>query len=95
MPDSTIDKHSRVVGDARATLTATVKQAYEEQNKSIREIAEDTGRSYGAVHRMLKESGVTIRGRGGQLGRTRKSMTTTEAPTTAEQGDGDLRGKIN
>jgi hypothetical protein len=28
-------------------------------------LAEETGRSYGFVHRMLSESGVTLRGRGG------------------------------
>ncbi|MEE1789384.1 helix-turn-helix domain-containing protein, partial [Streptomyces sp. BE308] len=32
---------------------------------SIRALAEETGRSYGFVHRMLSESGGTLRGRGG------------------------------
>jgi predicted transcriptional regulator len=32
---------------------------------SIRELAGETGRSYGFVHRMLSESGVALRGRGG------------------------------
>lgn len=32
---------------------------------SIRDIAEDHGRSYGFVHRMLGAGGVTLRGRGG------------------------------
>jgi hypothetical protein len=32
---------------------------------SIRSIAADTGRSYGFVHRVLTESGATLRGRGG------------------------------
>ncbi|KOT83082.1 hypothetical protein ADK47_08595 [Streptomyces rimosus subsp. rimosus] len=32
---------------------------------SIRALAEETGRSYGFVHRVLSESGVTLRGRGG------------------------------
>ncbi|HEV8166730.1 MAG TPA: helix-turn-helix domain-containing protein, partial [Actinomycetota bacterium] len=29
------------------------------------ELASETGRSYGFVHRILAESGVTLRGRGG------------------------------
>ena len=33
--------------------------------ESIRALAQSTGRSYGFVHRMLSESGVTLRGRGG------------------------------
>ena len=32
---------------------------------SIRELAASTGRSYGFVHRILSESGATLRGRGG------------------------------
>ncbi|WP_182543088.1 helix-turn-helix domain-containing protein [Halosaccharopolyspora lacisalsi] len=32
---------------------------------SIRRLAESTGRSYGFVHRVLTESGVPLRGRGG------------------------------
>jgi predicted transcriptional regulator len=31
----------------------------------IRAIAEQTGRSYGAIHRMLSDAGVTFRARGG------------------------------
>ena len=37
-------------------------------------MAEETGRSYGFVHRMLSESGVTLRGRGGA---TRGKKTTS------------------
>ena len=32
---------------------------------SIRVLAESSGRSYGFVHRILSESGTTLRGRGG------------------------------
>jgi hypothetical protein len=32
---------------------------------SIRALAEDTGRSYGFIHRILTETGVTLRGGGG------------------------------
>ena len=33
--------------------------------ESIRALAASTGRSYGFIHRILSESGVTLRGRGG------------------------------
>ena len=35
------------------------------QGASIRELAAETGRSYGFIHRVLVESDVTLRGRGG------------------------------
>ncbi|MBK3589504.1 hypothetical protein JHN49_39970, partial [Streptomyces sp. MBT57] len=43
---------------------ADLKKKYD-SGASIRALAEETGRSYGFVHRMLSESGVTLRGRGG------------------------------
>ena len=36
-----------------------------EKGASIRALAESTGRSYGFVHRVLSEAGVTRRSRGG------------------------------
>ncbi|EDY45406.1 helix-turn-helix domain-containing protein [Streptomyces sp. SPB074] len=60
----TLKKGSRVTGAARDTLAADLKKKYD-GGASIRALAEETGRSYGFVHRMLKESGVTLRGRGG------------------------------
>ncbi len=42
----------------------SLKKKYD-SGASIRALAEETGRSYGFVHRMLSESGVTLRGRGG------------------------------
>jgi hypothetical protein len=57
-------KGSRVTGTARERLAADLKKKYS-QGRSIRALAEETGRSYGFVHRMLSESGVTLRGRGG------------------------------
>ena len=35
-----------------------------EKGASVRALAESTGRSYGFVHRVLSETGVTLRGRG-------------------------------
>lgn len=59
----TLKKGSRVTGAARDKLAADLKKY--DAGASIRALAEETGRSYGFVHRMLSESGVTLRGRGG------------------------------
>ena len=40
-------------------------RAYRTAARTIRALAESTGRSYGFVHRVLSEAGVTMRGRGG------------------------------
>lgn len=60
----TLKKGSRVTGTARERLAADLKKKYD-GGASIRALAEETGRSYGFVHRMLSESGVALRGRGG------------------------------
>ncbi|MFJ1754267.1 helix-turn-helix domain-containing protein [Kitasatospora sp. NPDC088134] len=60
----TLKKGSRVTGAAREKLAADLKKKYD-SGESIRALAEATGRSYGFVHRMLSESGVNLRGRGG------------------------------
>ncbi len=57
-------KGARISGPPRDKLAADMKSQYE-SGQSIRELAASTGRSYGFVHRMLTESGVTLRGRGG------------------------------
>lgn len=66
-------KGARISGGQRDKLASDLKKKYE-TGKSIRELAGDTGRSYGFVHRLLSESGVTLRGRGGATrGKKRKS----------------------
>ncbi|SFC78885.1 helix-turn-helix domain-containing protein [Streptomyces aidingensis] len=60
----TLKKGSRVTGAAREKLAEDLKRKYE-SGASIRALAEETGRSYGFVHRMLSEADVTLRGRGG------------------------------
>nr|WP_170306582.1 helix-turn-helix domain-containing protein [Mycolicibacter kumamotonensis] len=47
-----------------------LRNAYE-RGASIRTLAASTGRSYGSVHSMLRESGVAMRSRGGPNHRTR------------------------
>lgn len=59
-----LKKGARITGGDRTKLAADLKRKYA-TGTSIRELAADTGRSYGFVHRMLSESGVTLRGRGG------------------------------
>jgi predicted transcriptional regulator len=57
-------KGARVMGSARTKLADDVAKQYA-KGKSIRELAEKHGRSYGFVHRLLAENGVQLRGRGG------------------------------
>ena len=57
-------RHVRITGEARATLKAQLTDRYA-AGVSIRALAEETGRSYGFVHRVLNEAGVTLRPRGG------------------------------
>ncbi|MDP3972455.1 MAG: helix-turn-helix domain-containing protein [Candidatus Nanopelagicales bacterium] len=59
-----IAKGRRITGVDRDKLAGDLKKKYE-SGASIRELAAETGRSYGFVHRVLSESGVTLRGRGG------------------------------
>ncbi|MFB8267428.1 helix-turn-helix domain-containing protein [Streptomyces sp. NPDC055955] len=61
-----MDKGKRITGAARDQVAADLKAAYE-GGASIRSIAESTNRSYGFVHRILTEAGVTLRGRGGAM----------------------------
>lgn len=60
----TLRKGSRVTGAERQKLAAELKERYD-AGESIRSLAASTGRSYGFVHRMLSESGVQLRPRGG------------------------------
>ena len=47
-----------------------LRSAYE-GGASIRTLVGSTGRSYGSIHSMLRESGTTMRSRGGPNHRTR------------------------
>ncbi|WP_139806066.1 helix-turn-helix domain-containing protein [Mycobacterium avium] len=48
----------------RDQLLDELRHAYE-SGASIRSLVARTGRSYGSIHSMLRESGTTIRSRGG------------------------------
>jgi hypothetical protein len=59
-----LKKGSRITGSERDKLSGDLRKKYE-AGQSIRLLAESSGRSYGFVHRILSESGATLRGRGG------------------------------
>lgn len=59
-----LKKGSRVTGGERDRLAADLRRKYD-TGESIRALAQSTGRSYGFVHRILSESGTSLRGRGG------------------------------
>ena len=60
----TLRKGTRVTGADRSKLATDLKKRYD-GGESIRALANETGRSYGFIHRILTETGVTLRGRGG------------------------------
>ncbi|WP_415924606.1 helix-turn-helix domain-containing protein [Streptomyces sp. MI02-7b] len=59
-----VGKGTRVTGAERGKLATELSAAYS-SGATIRTLAESTGRSYGFVHRLLTEAGVTLRSRGG------------------------------
>jgi hypothetical protein len=59
-----LKKGARITGSDRTKLAAEVRKQYE-RGRSIRELADSHGRSYGFIHRLLTENDVALRGRGG------------------------------
>ena len=55
---------ARGTGPDRSKLASDLAERYG-AGESIRSLASSTGRSYGFIHRMLTEIGVTLRSRGG------------------------------
>ena len=64
MTEASLKKGTRVTGMDRSKLAKLLGKRYD-NGESIRDLAASTGRSYGFVHRILTETGVTLRGRGG------------------------------
>jgi hypothetical protein len=60
----TLKKGTRVTGADRTRLATDLRKRYS-AGESIRALAAATGRSYGFIHRILAESGVQLRSRGG------------------------------
>lgn len=73
-----LKKGARITGAERTKLAADLKKKYE-KGLSIRELADSNGRSYGFVHRVLSESGVDLRGRGGATRSKTKSTAKAKA----------------
>jgi hypothetical protein len=59
------------MAESRDELLRELRAAYE-GGASIRSLVATTGRSYGSVHSMLRESGTTMRSRGGPNHRARR-----------------------
>ena len=57
---------------ARDQVLDELRSAYE-RGASIRTLVASTGRSYGSIHSMLRESGTTMRSRGGPNHRSRQA----------------------
>ena len=57
-------KGKRLSAEERGVLGDRYAKRYA-KGESIRAIADDTGRSYGWVHGLLRSQGVELRGRGG------------------------------
>jgi hypothetical protein len=73
-----LKKGTRVTGTARSKLAVALGERYE-AGESIRSLAASTGRSYGFVHRILTETGITLRGRSALTsGRRRRRDTVIE-----------------
>jgi hypothetical protein len=68
-----LKKHSRITGTEREKLASELRKQYD-AGASIRALAAASGRSYGFVHRILTESGVNMRSRGGAT-RGRRTAT--------------------
>ena len=56
--------HARITGKDRDKITKQIATRYR-KGATIRELSTEYGRSYGWIHRILSEAGVTLRGRGG------------------------------
>ena len=67
-----LKKGTRIVGAERSKLASDMRKKYD-GGTSIRALADASGRSYGFVHRVLKESGTKLRGRGGATRRKKGS----------------------
>lgn len=79
---SQLAKGQRITGADRLKLGKDLKKQYA-AGASIRELAAQTSRSYGFVHRVLTDEGVTLRGRGGAT-RSKSSSAKATAKSAAK-----------
>lgn len=59
-----VKKWARIAGEDRVAFQEEVVEMYVQEELSLRQIVERTGRSYGAVHKLLRDAKVTMRPRG-------------------------------
>ncbi|MFD7919638.1 helix-turn-helix domain-containing protein [Streptomyces sp. NPDC059740] len=64
MPLTPLAPKTPLVGEARVKYAAELAEQYN-NNDSIRTLMAASGRSYGFIHKLLEEAGVTFRQRGG------------------------------
>lgn len=80
-----IEKGVPITGKDRDEWGAALKQKYEDDGATIRELAESTGRSFGFVHRMLWEVGASIRAQGGNQRSSAKAERAKLGPILKKQ----------
>ena len=66
------EPRKRLGPEQQGHVTTELRKGYD-AGASIHVLAEESGRSYGYVHRHLADSGVVFRSRGGRGGTTRSS----------------------
>ncbi|MGH4025218.1 MAG: helix-turn-helix domain-containing protein [Pseudonocardiaceae bacterium] len=74
-----LTKGRQITGIERDQIAAQLKDRYA-QGASIRDLMAQTGRSYGWTHRLLRESGAVLRGRGGAHPPRDADLTPTAGP---------------
>jgi transposase len=70
MTSTPLKKGARLTGEQRTAVADQVVALYN-HGFAIRDIADELGRSYGNVHRILKDAKVEFRSRGGAHGGSR------------------------
>ncbi|MFE3387381.1 helix-turn-helix domain-containing protein [Streptomyces anulatus] len=83
MPDGFIwpKYRKRVSPEAQTLIDAELKKRYD-NGTTIRGLMEESGRSYGYIHRRLVASNVTFRPRGGDMRPSRRSANSgPQAPS--------------
>jgi hypothetical protein len=80
-----LTKGLRIPGPEREKIAAGLQDRYA-QGVSIRDLMEVTGRSYGWTHRVLRESGAVLRGRGPRPARRAQSVGSPAASAAKGRG---------
>lgn len=88
---SGLAKGARITGASRQALGAQLAERYQ-AGDSIRALALETGRSFGFVHGVIKESGVPLRGRGGA---TRRSTPPAASAALVEAPGADAEPAVD